>query len=64
MRDMSRKNAQGVAKSQGFAFVNFTKHEHALEAIRKTNNNPAIFGDKKVCPFYLMSLFTISQLFK
>ncbi|PVD29014.1 hypothetical protein C0Q70_11611 [Pomacea canaliculata] len=47
MRDMSRKNAQGVAKSQGFAFVNFTKHEHALEAIRKTNNNPAIFGDKK-----------------
>ncbi|ESO84060.1 hypothetical protein LOTGIDRAFT_229578 [Lottia gigantea] len=47
MRDLDRVNSQGVAKSRGYAFVEFTKHEHALKALRETNNNPDLFGDKR-----------------
>ncbi|XP_050393218.1 RNA-binding protein 28 isoform X1 [Patella vulgata] len=47
MRDLNRVNAQGVAKSRGYAFIEFTKHEHALKALRETNNNPELLGDKK-----------------
>ena len=48
MRDRSRTNADGKGKSQGFGFVGFTDHQHAMAALRHTNNNPDIFGDKKV----------------
>lgn len=47
MRDMARVNAQGVAKSKGYAFVEFAQHEHALTALQNTNNED-IFGEKKV----------------
>ncbi|XP_052808142.1 RNA-binding protein 28-like isoform X3 [Mya arenaria] len=47
MRDRARVNAEGKGKSMGFAFIAFTQHEHALAALRHTNNNPDIFGDKK-----------------
>merc|ERR1712150_1641 len=47
MRDLKRVNATGVAKSMGFAFVNFTEHKNALAALRNTNNNPALFGETK-----------------
>ncbi|KAK7476216.1 hypothetical protein BaRGS_00032570, partial [Batillaria attramentaria] len=46
MRDMQRVNNSGVAKSLGYAFVNFTKHEHALKALRGLNNSE-VFGVKK-----------------
>ena len=49
MRDMARVNGEGVGKSRGFGFVNFTDHKHALEALRGTNNNPDLFGEKRVC---------------
>lgn len=48
MRDRKRVNSQGVGKSLGFGFINFKEHKHALEALRSTNNNPELFGDKKV----------------
>ncbi|KAH9525143.1 hypothetical protein Btru_000425 [Bulinus truncatus] len=41
------KQSGGVGKSRGYAFCAFTKHEHALNALRHLNNNPDIFGDKK-----------------
>ena len=48
MRDMTQVNSQGVGKSRGFAFINFTEHTHALQALRTTNNSPDVFGEKKV----------------
>ena len=48
MRDMARVNAKGVGKSRGYAFVNFTDHKHALQALRVLNNNPEVFGEDKV----------------
>lgn len=34
-------------ESKGFGFVTFTRHEHALTALRRVNNNPEIFGPKQ-----------------
>ena len=48
MRDLDRVNTSGVAKSRGYGFVNFSHHEHALKALHLLNNNPKVFGDKKV----------------
>ena len=48
MRDLKNVNAKGIAKSRGYAFVNFSEHEHALKVLRALNNNPEIYGDKKV----------------
>lgn len=48
MRDRARTNAEGVGKSLGYGFVRFTSHQHALDALRRTNNNPEIFGENKV----------------
>ncbi|XP_064629377.1 RNA-binding protein 28-like [Lineus longissimus] len=47
MRDMGNVNAKGKSKSRGYAFVEFTQHEHALKALRNTNNNPEMFGENK-----------------
>lgn len=47
MRNLRDIDEHGVGKSKGFGFVCFTKHEHALEALRKLNNNPFIFKDTK-----------------
>lgn len=46
MRDMQRVNTSGVAKALGYAFVNFTQHEHALKALSSLNNSE-VFGPKK-----------------
>jgi nucleolar protein 4 len=48
MRDLTRIGASKLGKSRGYAFVNFACHEDALKALRNTNNNPEIFGEKKV----------------
>ncbi|XP_066999250.2 RNA-binding protein 28 [Anabrus simplex] len=47
MRDMRNVDAQGVGKSKEMAFVKFTSHEHALQALRNINNNPDIFTKSK-----------------
>ncbi|VEN45461.1 unnamed protein product [Callosobruchus maculatus] len=47
MRDMRDLDANGVGKSKEYGFVTFTKHEHALKALRSLNNNPNIFSPQK-----------------
>ncbi|KAK3097152.1 hypothetical protein FSP39_006867 [Pinctada imbricata] len=47
MRDIERVNAEGVGKSRGFGFVNFTDHQHALQALKGANNNPDLFTEKR-----------------
>ena len=46
MRDLG--GGKGVGKSLGYGFTSFKEHQHALTALRNTNNNPEIFGDKRV----------------
>ncbi len=48
MRSSERVDSSGIGRSKGFAFVDFTEHEPALAALRATNNNPGLFGPKKV----------------
>ncbi|XP_062588932.1 RNA-binding protein 28-like [Saccostrea cucullata] len=47
MRDLERMNSKKVGKSRGYAFVNFTCHQHALNALRNTNNDADLFGENK-----------------
>nr|XP_015918708.1 RNA-binding protein 28 isoform X2 [Parasteatoda tepidariorum] len=47
MRDFKKTSVQGIPLSRGFGFVSFSKHEEALEAIGKLNNNPKIFTTQK-----------------
>lgn len=47
MRDLKNVDANGVGKSKEYGFVSFTKHEHALNALRALNNNPNIFSASK-----------------
>ncbi|KAL4232449.1 RNA-binding protein 28 [Mactra antiquata] len=47
MRDRTHTNTEGTGKSMGYGFVCFKDHQHALTALRNTNNNPDIFGEKK-----------------
>lgn len=57
MRDLAKVNAQGVGKSKGYAFVNFTRHEHALSVLRHLNNNADCFGPTKVRTVALYFMF-------
>ncbi|XP_061195702.1 RNA-binding protein 28-like [Saccostrea echinata] len=49
MRDLERMNSKKTGKSRGYAFIiiNFTCHQHALNALRNTNNNADLFGEDK-----------------
>ncbi|KAL1284239.1 RNA-binding protein [Trichinella pseudospiralis] len=47
MRDLNRINSSGIAHSLGYAFVQFTEHEHALKCLKVLNNNPKIFTNEK-----------------
>lgn len=47
MRDLRNVDSQGIGKSKEYGFVTFTKHEHALNALRSLNNNPNIFSVSK-----------------
>ena len=44
MRNMDRVDSSGIGRSKGFGFAEFVSHEDALDVLRVTNNNPAIFG--------------------
>jgi nucleolar protein 4 len=37
----------GKPRSKGYAFLEFSKHAHALAFLRQVNNNPKPFGEKK-----------------
>jgi RNA recognition motif-containing protein len=39
-----RVGADGLPKSRGFGFVEFSTHEAALAALRQINNNPLVFS--------------------
>ena len=47
MRDIKQANSSGIGKSRGYGFVQFSKHEAALAALRATNNNPSTFTPQK-----------------
>ncbi|KAM9311780.1 RNA-binding protein 28 [Gastrophryne carolinensis] len=47
MRDMKGLGGNQKGQSLGYAFVEFSEHEHALAALRHVNNNPDLFGPKK-----------------
>ncbi|CDW60199.1 RRM 1 domain containing protein [Trichuris trichiura] len=47
MRDLNRVNSDNIGRSLGYAFVEFTEHEHALCCLKALNNNPNIFTDEK-----------------
>lgn len=44
LKEMDKKGNL-TNRSKGIAFVEFTQHEHALLALRNTNNNPDLFGN-------------------
>ena len=46
MRDFKNLDENGIGASKGFGFVSLSTHEHALAALRKINNNPAVFSKK------------------
>jgi RNA recognition motif-containing protein len=48
LRSTERVDTDGVGRSMGYGFVEFSNHDAALSALRFTNNNPAIFGKTKV----------------
>ncbi len=46
LRDPERIDpTDGLPRSRGLGFVEFTEHEHAICALRQMNNNPAPFGE-------------------
>ncbi|KAL0026427.1 hypothetical protein WJX79_009181 [Trebouxia sp. C0005] len=48
LRDPERVDpTDGLPRSRGLGFVEFTEHEHAICALRQLNNNPAPFGREK-----------------
>lgn len=48
MRDMKDIQLGGKGMSKGYGFISFAEHEHALAALRATNNNPEIFTPNQV----------------
>jgi len=48
MRSKDRINSQGIGRSMGYGFVEFSTHEAALAVIRAVSNNPSVFGPHKV----------------
>lgn len=47
MRDDTRQDSSGAARSRGMAFVELGEHEHALCVLRYLNNNPMVFGKER-----------------
>lgn len=43
----NKKGGGQLGTSKGFGFVAFSKHEHALAALRRLNNNPSAFSRDK-----------------
>ena len=48
LRSKDRLDGQGIGRSKGFAFAEFSTHDSALTALRAINNNPQILGPNKV----------------
>ena len=48
LRSTDRLDGHGLGRSKGYGFIEFKGHEDALKALRCTNNNPELFGEKRV----------------
>ena len=48
LRSTDRLDGHGLGRSKGYGFIEFKGHEDALNALRCTNNNPELFGEKRV----------------
>ena len=63
-RVMRNKKAGGkLGTSKGFAFVAFSKHEHALLALKKLNNNHKIFSKDRrpIVEFSIENMVAINK---
>lgn len=63
-RVMRNKKGSGkLGTSKGFGFVAFSKHEHALAALRNINNNPDIFTKDKrpIVEFSIENLVALNK---
>ncbi|KZC14342.1 RNA-binding protein 28, partial [Dufourea novaeangliae] len=47
MRNLKNVDMKGVGLSKEYAFVSYTNHEDALQALRNINNNPNVFSPKR-----------------
>lgn len=47
MKNLKNLDENGKPTSRGYGFVSFTKHEHALAALRTVNNNPEVFSNEQ-----------------
>lgn len=45
MRDLTRVSSNGVGKSKGYGFVEFTSFDLAKKALHSVNNNPDVFAN-------------------
>ncbi|XP_078582455.1 RNA-binding protein 28-like isoform X3 [Branchiostoma floridae x Branchiostoma japonicum] len=63
MRDLKNVNSQGVGKSRGYGFVSFSQHDHALRALRETNNNPSLLpgGRRLIVEFSLENKLALKK---
>eukprot|EP00058_Branchiostoma_floridae_P003819 XP_002589307.1 hypothetical protein BRAFLDRAFT_97371 [Branchiostoma floridae] len=63
MRDLKNVNSQGVGKSRGYGFVSFSQHDHALRALRETNNNPNVLpgGRRLIVEFSLENKLALKK---
>jgi nucleolar protein 4 len=64
-RVMRNRLANGkFTTSKGFGFVQFADHVHALQALRKLNNNPDVFSNAKrpIVEFSIENMFALKKL--
>ena len=60
MRYLNEVADDGKARSRGYGFVTFKKHEHALTVLRALNNNPDVFTPLRVSISVISYLICIS----
>ncbi len=63
MRDLARCNADGVFRSKGFGFVEFSNHELAKKALHATNNISGLFdnGSKLIVQFSIEDMRALKK---
>jgi nucleolar protein 4 len=63
MRDLSRLNSDGVGRSKGYGFVEFSSFELAKKALIATNNNPKLFdkGTRLIVQFSIEDMRALKK---
>lgn len=63
MRDLARVNADGVYRSKGFGFVEFSNHELAKKALHASNNVTGLFdnGSKLIVQFSIEDMRALKR---